>query len=54
MDKVLDQLRETLREYRSEYADWTGGDLADFGNLEGWIEALKYSINLIEKELDGN
>jgi len=51
MDKVLDQLRETLREYRSIYAEF-GEQLIDYENCEGWIEALKYSINLIEKELE--
>jgi len=53
MDKVLDQLREIQKELQEIFDDWTGGDLADFGNLEGWIEALEYSINLIEKELNG-
>ena len=54
MDKVLEQLRETFREYRSEYRDWEGEELREYGNCEGWIEALKYSINLIEKEINGN
>lgn len=50
-NEVVNQLKEKLKEYRSEYADWTGGDLADFGNLEGWVEALEYSISLIEKDI---
>lgn len=54
MDKVLKELKKTLREYRSEYADWESEELRDYGNCEGWIEALKYSIILIEKELNGN
>ena len=54
MDKVLDQLRETQKEHQEIFDDWTGGDLGDYGNCEGWIEALEYSINLIKKELDGN
>ena len=54
MDKVLNQLRETLREYRSIYAEFGKEQLLDYENCEGWIEALKYSINLIEKELNGN